>query len=221
MHTLSKLAQILKRKYQFENLFYKRSDNAAPSAHTRSWNPLAKETQSNQKPSINHVEGNVGTDRKATDAKPGIGVDAPSHKATDTGKGGVNAPSHKATDNNSAQDEKASEPSGEPSEGNSGSGGNGPSDVRSPTSTEVRSPTSTEVRSPTSTSTEVRSPTSTSTEAYTADNFTATVTGGAGAGANTTVNIYVQPPTKTTNNNVPKEKSAFMRYLRVKYAFIT
>ena len=69
-------------------------------------------------------------------------------------------------------------------------------DVRSPTSTrtatEVRSPTSTstEVRSPTSTSTEVRSPTNTSTEAYTADNFTATVTGGAGAGANTTVNIY-------------------------------
>src|ERR1019366_7180608 len=211
MHTLSKLAQILKRKYQFENLFYKRSDNAAPSAHTRSWNPLAKETQSNQKPSINHVEGNVGTDRKATDAKPGIGVDAPSHKATDTGKGGVNAPSHKATDNNSAQDEKASEPSGEPSEGNSGSGGNGPSDVRSPTSTEVRSPTSTEVRSPTSTSTEVRSPTSTSTEvrsptststeAYTADNFTATVTGGAGDGANTTVNIYLTPPTNTSKTN--------------------
>ena len=69
-------------------------------------------------------------------------------------------------------------------------------EVRSPTSTrtatEVRSPTSTstEVRSPTSTSTEVRSPTNTSTEAYTADNFTATVTGGAGAGATTTVNIY-------------------------------
>jgi hypothetical protein len=68
------------------------------------------------------------------------------------------------------------------------------SDVRSPTrtSSEVRSPTSTstEVRSPTSTSTEVRSPTNTSTEAYTAGNFTATVTGGAGAGANTTVHIY-------------------------------
>jgi hypothetical protein len=60
------------------------------------------------------------------------------------------------------------------------------------TSSDVRSPTrtSTEVRSPTSTSTEVRSPTNTSTEAYTADNFTATVTGGAGAGATTTVNIY-------------------------------
>jgi hypothetical protein len=63
--------------------------------------------------------------------------------------------------------------------------------VRSPTSTrtEVRSPTSTrtEVRSPTST--EVRSPTrtSTSTEAYTAGNVT--VTGGAGAGATTSVTI--------------------------------
>jgi len=59
-------------------------------------------------------------------------------------------------------------------------------------SSEVKSPTSTstEVRSPTSTSTEVRSPTNTSTEAYTADNFTATVTGGAGDGSSTTVNIY-------------------------------
>jgi len=62
------------------------------------------------------------------------------------------------------------------------------------TSSDVRSPTSTrtEVRSPTRTSTEVRSPTSTSTEAYTQGNFTSTVTGGAGAGANTTV--YIQPP---------------------------
>jgi hypothetical protein len=69
------------------------------------------------------------------------------------------------------------------------------SDVRSPTSTstEVRSPTSTstEVRSPTSTSTEVRSPTSTSTDAYTQGNIT--VTGGAGAGAYTTVNVYRMP----------------------------
>lgn len=57
----------------------------------------------------------------------------------------------------------------------------------------VRSPTSTtsDVRSPTRTSTEVRSPTrtSTETEAHTTGNFTATVTGGAGAGANTTVTI--------------------------------
>ena len=71
--------------------------------------------------------------------------------------------------------------------------GAGEGNYAGPTSTEVRSPTrtrtATEVRSPTSTSTEVRSPTNTSTEAYTADNFTATVTGGAGAGA-TTVNIY-------------------------------
>lgn len=70
------------------------------------------------------------------------------------------------------------------------------SDVRSPTSTstEVRSPTSTstEVRSPTSTSTEVRSPTSTSTDAYTQGNVT--VTGGAGAGATTSVTIYALPP---------------------------
>ena len=69
------------------------------------------------------------------------------------------------------------------------------SDVRSPTrtSSDVRSPTSTstEVRSPTSTSTEVRSPTSTSTDAYTQGNVT--VTGGAGAGAYTTVNIYRLP----------------------------
>lgn len=69
------------------------------------------------------------------------------------------------------------------------------SDVRSPTSTstEVRSPTSTstEVRSPTSTSTEVRSPTSTSTDAYTQGNIT--VTGGAGAGAYTTVNVFRMP----------------------------
>jgi hypothetical protein len=67
----------------------------------------------------------------------------------------------------------------------------GDPDALPSTSTDVRSPTSTrtEVRSPTSTSTEVRSPTSTSTEAYTQGNFTATVTGGAGAGANTTVTI--------------------------------
>jgi hypothetical protein len=44
------------------------------------------------------------------------------------------------------------------------------------------------VRSPTRTATEVRSPTKTSTQAHTADNVT--VTGGAGAGANTTVNIH-------------------------------
>ena len=55
-------------------------------------------------------------------------------------------------------------------------------------STGTFSSTATEVRSPTSTYTEVRSPTSTSTDAYTAGNVT--VTGGAGAGANTTVNIY-------------------------------
>jgi hypothetical protein len=80
------------------------------------------------------------------------------------------------------------------SSGDSGGNSSGGNPTR--TSTEVRSPTSTstEVRSPTSTSTEVRSPTSTSTEAFTADNFTATVTGGAGAGATTSVNIYFTPP---------------------------
>jgi hypothetical protein len=206
-------------------LFSKYSGNPAPSAHTRSWDPSAKETPSNQKPSINQVGGNVGTDRKATDAAPGVGVDAPSHKATDNGEGGVNAPSNKATDKNSADTQPAGgaplndTPANTPA--NTGSGGNGPSDVRSPTSTEVRSPTSTEVRSPTSTSTEVRSPTSTSTEAYTADNFTATVTGGAGDGANTTVNIYLTPPTTPKINpnipNVPKEKKAFMNYAVSKY----
>lgn len=58
------------------------------------------------------------------------------------------------------------------------------------------SSTSTEVRSPTSTSTEVRSPTSTSTQAHTSDNVT--VTGGAGAGATTsvTINTYGQPEKK-------------------------
>jgi hypothetical protein len=67
------------------------------------------------------------------------------------------------------------------------------SEVRSPTSTssDVRSPTSTDVRSPTSTSTEVRSPTSTSTDAYTQGNIT--VTGGAGAGATTSVNVFTHP----------------------------
>lgn len=49
-----------------------------------------------------------------------------------------------------------------------------------------------DVSSPTSTSSEVRSPTSTSTDANTRGNFTATVTGGAGAGA-TTVSIYATP----------------------------
>ena len=211
------------KKSTLEDLLSKYSGNPAPSAHTRSWDPLEKETPKSEKPSINHVEGNIGTDRKATDAKPGVGVDSPSHKATDPEVGkGVDAPSHKATDSNSADTRTAGGAplNGEPydaPEGNSGSGGNGPSDVRSPTSTEVRSPTSTEVRSPTSTSTEVRSPTSTSTEAYTADNFTATVTGGAGDGANTTVNIYLTPPTTQkinpnipTDNNLTKDKKAFI-----------
>ena len=61
--------------------------------------------------------------------------------------------------------------------------------------------TRTEVRSPTSTRTEVRSPTRTATWANTRGNFTATVTGGAGAGAtNVTINLpgrramaYAQP----------------------------
>lgn len=64
------------------------------------------------------------------------------------------------------------------------------------TGTGNNSSTSTEVKSPTSTSTEVRSPTSTSTQAYTAGNVT--VTGGAGAGATTsvTINNYGQPDKK-------------------------
>lgn len=248
-------------------LMSKYSDNAAPSAHVRSWDPSAKEISSNQKPTINHVEGNIGTDRKATDAEQGIGVDAPSHKATDPSPGvGVDAPSHRATDATSgkgvdARSHKATDdtpgkgvaaPSHKATDGDSSdaqtAGGtpveDAPSpargtssdvrsptstevrsptstEVRSPTSTEVRSPTSTEVRSPTSTSTEVRSPTSTSTEAYTADNFTATVTGGAGAGANTTVNIYLAPPTTSKiNPNVPhttKDKKASLKYLMDKY----
>ena len=168
---------------------------AAPSAHTRSWDPKEKETPANQKPSINQVGGNIGTDRKATD------------------NADVNAPSHKFEDDAKA-DDTAAPAVPEDASGNTGSGGNGPSDVRSPTSTEVRSPTST--------STEVRSPTSTSTEAYTADNFTATVTGGAGAGA-TTVNIYpgaVPAPSAKTNPNVPdvskqsSNKKANIRYSR-------
>lgn len=69
---------------------------------------------------------------------------------------------------------------------NDGSPTRGNSNDNSPTRTEVRSPTST------STSTEVRSPTSTSTDAYTRGNIT--VTGGAGAGANTRVNVYQGAP---------------------------
>jgi hypothetical protein len=60
--------------------------------------------------------------------------------------------------------------------------GGSSSDVRSPTYT------SSDVRSPTSTSSDVRSPTSTRTDARTRGNIT--VTGGAGRGAYTTVNVY-------------------------------
>jgi hypothetical protein len=266
--------QELESGASLQYLFSKYSDNAAPSAHVRSWDPSAKGTPPSEKPSINHVEGNIGAGGLATDPKPGIGVDAPSHKATDPSPGvGVDAPSHSATDTTpgkgvDARSHKATDsepgkgvdaPSRKATDGDSSdartaggtptAGGapiddekaptasSGSSDVRSPTSTEVRSPTSTEVRSPTSTevrsptstevrsptstSTEVRSPTSTSTEAYTADNFTATVTGGAGDGANTTVNIYLTPPTTPKiNPNVPqvsKDKKAAINYLMLKY----
>ena len=210
----------------FDILQKKYGQSAAPSAHIRDWDPEAKGTKPSQEPSINQVGGNIGTDRKATDMEPGVGVDAPSHKATDM----ADAPSHKATDvdkgkgvdapSNSATKSKdnkdVSNADDEPAEaGSSDVRSPTSTEVRSPTSTEVRSPTSTEVRSPTSTSTEVRSPTSTSTEAYTADNFTATVTGGAGAGANTTVNIYVAPP--TPKNNIPK-KDALLKMLETKYS---
>jgi hypothetical protein len=80
--------------------------------------------------------------------------------------------------------------------------------------------TSTEVRSPTSTSTEVRSPTetstSTSTDAYTAGNLT--VTGGAGKGATTRVDVYQhkmpesdkgsQRPQRAPWDRVPKVHAA-------------
>lgn len=58
------------------------------------------------------------------------------------------------------------------------------------------------VRSPTSTSSDVRSPTRTSTKAHTTGNFTATVTGGAGRGANTVVNLY--PGARKTNPRARK-----------------
>lgn len=62
-----------------------------------------------------------------------------------------------------------------PSNGTSSGATSGNSDVRSPTQTHVTSPTSTK----------------TSTDAYTSGNVT--VTGGAGAGANTTVDIHSEP----------------------------
>jgi hypothetical protein len=63
--------------------------------------------------------------------------------------------------------------------------------------------TDSSVRSPTKTSTEVRSPTrtATSTEAYTRGNVT--VTGGAGAGANTTVHISRNPRIKGVKKITP------------------
>jgi len=68
--------------------------------------------------------------------------------------------------------------------------------------------TSTDVRSPTSTSTEVRSPTKTETRAQTQGNFTATVTGGAGDGANTTVTIKPNGTKRRGNpfQELPRDK---------------
>ena len=72
----------------------------------------------------------------------------------------------------------------------------------------ARSPTSTsDVRSPTSTSTEVRSPTSTSTDAYTSGNVT--VTGGAGAGATTSVKIYPSPKTAKESPRADKRANEY------------
>ena len=74
---------------------------------------------------------------------------------------------------------------------------NGRRNGNTSTSTDAHSPTRTEVRSPT------RTATSTSTDAYTSGNVT--VTGGAGAGANTRVSIFQQKPTD------PKAKTAGVR----------
>ena len=199
------------------HLFQKYSQHSdAPSAQVRSWEP-GNNTAVKEKPSsINHVEGNNVPDDAATKT---LDV-SPSNSAT---KKMDKSPSNSATkDTNNAADTKAkpadtkakpADTKAKPAAKAPGTKGNGPtsSDVRSPTSSEVRSPTSSEVRSPTSTSTEVRSPTSTSTEAYTADNFTATVTGGAGAGA-TSVNIY---PGKQQSKE--KKKASFLAYVLKKY----
>jgi hypothetical protein len=71
------------------------------------------------------------------------------------------------------------------------------------------------VRSPTSTSSDVRSPTRTSTKAHTTGNFTATVTGGAGRGANTVVNLY--PGARKTNPRADGWIKKGRAYCRLKF----
>ena len=103
----------------------------------------------------------------------------------------------------SAEDKKPTDtnPVGKNPVGKNPVGKNGDSSVKSPTSSDVRSPTSTEVTSPTRTSTEVRSPTrtATSTDAFTSGNIT--ITGGAGAGAITTVTITAPEKTPMDKSN--------------------
>lgn len=81
-------------------------------------------------------------------------------------------------------------------------GKTGKADKPASTKSASRTSTSSDVKSPTATSTEVRSPTSTSTEAYTAGNFTATVTGGAGAGA---TSVSINLPSLPQTNGHAKE----------------
>ena len=174
----------------------------APSAKVRSWKPGNTTPAKDPPTTINNVEGNNVPDDSATKSNAVGGNNVPDDSATKTPDGSPSNSATKTRDkspSNSATKSKGKSKNDDVSDA-AEDGKPGASDVRSPTSTEVRSPTSTEVRSPTSTSTEVRSPTSTSTEvrsptststeAYTADNFTATVTGGAGEGATTSVNIY-------------------------------
>ncbi|HEY5268440.1 MAG TPA: hypothetical protein VII94_04895 [Candidatus Saccharimonadales bacterium] len=158
-----------KSSIEISNLLIAKYSQVAPSAHIRGWDPAAKETSTNEKPSINHVEGNTETKSQ-------------------------NADSADADDKKTSKPSKSSKPS------------------KTSTKSSVKSPTSTEVKSPTSTSTEVRSPTSTSTEAYTADNFTATVTGGAGEG-DTTVNIVPTTPSKSKSNTTNKNSSSLESYI--------
>ena len=68
--------------------------------------------------------------------------------------------------------------------------------------------TKTSTAAKTSTASKTSTRTATSTKADTKHNFTATVTGGAGRGATTTVNIMAGPQSSGGKKSLPKGKSS-------------